>query len=136
MQTVWIAGGAGFIGSHLCQKLLADGFQVICLDNYVTSNQKNIEGFLSNPHFTFIYQDVASFPFIEAKKLPTPQYIFHLASPASPNKYSKTSYVNHPIETLLANSVGTYNLLEIARNSNSRFLFASTSEIYGDPEVP
>ncbi len=135
MQIVWIAGGAGFIGSHLVESLLNQNYHVVCLDNFATSNQKNIENFYQQSSFTFINQDISNFPLIDAKKLPKPDYIFHLASPASPNKDSKTSYLNHPIETLLVNSQGTYNLLEIARNSQARFVFASTSEVYGDPLV-
>ncbi len=135
MQTVWIAGGAGFIGSHLCEKLLAEGYQVVCIDNLITGNQENIRSFLEHPSFSFIHQDIIRFTLIEAKNLPKPDFIFHLASPASPSKYSKTSYINYPIETLLVNSIGTYNLLEITKSSNARFLFASTSEVYGDPLV-
>ncbi|HEX8965741.1 MAG TPA: UDP-glucuronic acid decarboxylase family protein [Patescibacteria group bacterium] len=135
MQTVWIAGGAGFIGSHLSEHLLNNGFQVVCLDNFITSGEENIVHLKENPNFTFIHQDIINFPLIEAKKLPKPDFIFHLASPASPNKNSKRSYIAYPIETLQVNSLGTYNLLEAAKNANARFLFASTSEIYGDPSI-
>lgn len=135
MQTIWIAGGAGFIGSHLSEHLLTSGFSVVCLDNFITSNQENISHLQSNSNFTFFHQDIINFSLIKAKKLPKPDYIFHLASPASPNKNSKRSYIAYPIETLQANSVGTYNLLEVAKNAHARFLFASTSEIYGDPSV-
>ena len=135
MQTVWIAGGAGFIGSHLSEHLLNNGFQVICLDNFITSGEENISHLKDNPNFTFIHQNIIDFPLIESKKLPKPNFIFHLASPASPNKHSKRSYIAYPIETLQVNSLGTYNLLEAAKNANARFLFASTSEIYGDPNI-
>lgn len=135
MQVVWIAGGAGFIGSHLCEKILHDGFTLICLDNLITSEENNISSLYENKNFSFIDQDITKFSLIEAKKLPKPDFIFHLASPASPNKHSKRSYISFPIETMLVNSQGTYNLLEIAKNANARFLYASTSEVYGDPQI-
>lgn len=131
MQTVIIAGGAGFIGSHLVESLLKDNFKVLCFDNLMTGSRKNVEQFLENPNFKFIEQDIVK-PFGFDEKV---DFIFHLASPASPNKTNKKSYINLPMETLLANSLGTYNLLELARKMNARFLFASTSEIYGDPVV-
>lgn len=137
MQIVLVAGGAGFIGSHLCKSLLDDNYKVICVDNFLTSDKKNIESLLKNPEFTLLQHDVS-------KAIPDStlnlgdekmDYIFHLASPASPNKKSPRSYINHPIETLLANSIGTYNLLEKARQFNSKFLYASSSEVYGDPAI-
>ena len=133
MQTVLVAGGAGFIGSHLCKSLLNDNYKVICVDNFITSEKNNLEEFLRNPNFTFIEFDVTKS--IQDLKLDFQKldYVFHLASPASPNKKSARSYINFPIETLLVNSVGTYNLLELARKYNSKFLYTSSSEIYGDP---
>lgn len=125
-----VAGGAGFIGSHLCSLLLDDGYGVVCLDNFITGDKKNITPLLKNPQFEFIEQDVA-----QPISIPNLGYIFHLASPASPNKKSPRSYINHPIETLLANSIGTYQLLELAKKLQARFLYASSSEVYGDPSV-
>ncbi|MBI4096420.1 MAG: SDR family oxidoreductase [Candidatus Levybacteria bacterium] len=135
MQTVLIAGGAGFIGSHLCQSLLSSNYRVVCIDNFLTGDEKNIKGFLSNPNFEFIKHDVTKMDSHIARRLSHVDYIFHLASPASPNKNSPRSYINYPIETLLVNSAGTHNLLELARRFNSKFLFASSSEVYGNPSV-
>lgn len=138
MQIVLVAGGAGFIGSHLCKSLLDDNYRVICVDNFLTSDKKNLKNLLRNPKFTFIEHDIIQ-PIQNAiLRLGSGQnldYIFHLASPASPNKKSTKSYVNYPIETLLANSQGTYNLLELARQFNAKFLYASSSEIYGNPTI-
>jgi nucleoside-diphosphate-sugar epimerase len=131
MQTALIAGGAGFIGSHLCKSLLNKDFKVICVDNLITGDKSNIEDLKGNSNFTFLEADVT-------KPLETKleaDFIFHLASPASPNKKCPKSYINNPIETLLANSVGTYNLLELSKKLSAKFLFTSTSEIYGDPQV-
>ncbi len=134
MQTVLVAGGAGFIGSHLCKSLLDDNYKVICVDNLITGDEKNISPLFKNPNFQFIKQDVTTLSTFNFQ-LSTLNYIFHLASPASPNKKSPRSYINYPIETLLANSLGTYNLLEKARQFNSKFLYASSSEVYGDPAM-
>lgn len=134
MNTFLVAGGAGFIGSHLCEKLLTKG-KVICIDNFITSDKKNLEELLRNKDFQFIEKDLIE-PLDDIEdKLADVGSIFHLASPASPNRKSPRSYINFPIETLLVNSEGTHNLLELARKNKARFLFASTSEIYGDPEV-
>ncbi len=137
MRTVLVAGGAGFIGSHLCERLLANGCCVFCVDNLITGDKQNIVNFSDNPNFKFISSDVSSnlstlSETFQDKEL---THIFHLASPASPNNKSKRSYINHPIETLMVNSYGTYNLLELASVKNSAFLYASSSEIYGDPFV-
>jgi nucleoside-diphosphate-sugar epimerase len=130
MQTVLVAGGAGFIGTHLCKSLLSKDYKVICVDNLVTGDKSNITSLLNNENFTFLEKDITkSLGEIKA------DYIFHLASPASPNKKSPKSYVNLPLETLLANSMGAYALLELAKNTGAKFLFASTSEIYGDPKI-
>jgi dTDP-glucose 4,6-dehydratase/UDP-glucuronate decarboxylase len=133
MQTVLIAGGAGFIGSHLTKSLLNKNYKVISLDNFITSDKKNIEPFLENPEYKFIEQDITK-PF-DLSELTNIDYVFHLASPASPNKKSPRSYINFPIETLLANSVGTKNLLDLAKENNAKFLYASSSEVYGDPLI-
>jgi nucleoside-diphosphate-sugar epimerase len=117
-----VTGGAGFIGSHLCARLLQEGHRVVCVDNLLTGSRQNIESLCTSPHFTFLQHDVTE-PFAcEADA------IFHLASPASP-----VGYMEHPIETILVNSQGTYQMLEMARNQHALFLIASTSEVYGDP---
>lgn len=135
MKTVLITGGAGFIGSHLSRHLLDEGNSVIVLDNLITGSIENTKVFESNERYSFIDFDIThSFdPILD--KLTVVDEIYHLASPASPNKNSKRSYIAFPIETLLVNSVGTYNLLQLAKVRNSKFLFASSSEVYGDPEI-
>ncbi len=131
---ILVAGGAGFIGSHLCEKLLKKGYEVFCIDNLITGNKKNIEKFLKNKKFHFINWDVTQRP---PQEIAGERFnvIFHLASPASPNPTSPLSYLNYPAETLFVNSLGTYSLLELANQDKAKFLFASTSEIYGDPQV-
>jgi nucleoside-diphosphate-sugar epimerase len=121
-----VTGGAGFIGSHLCARLLQEGHSVLCVDTMLTGSQKNIAALHNHPQFTFLQFDVTQpFPFpFEADA------IFHLASPASP-----VGYMEHPIETILVNSQGTYQMLEQARRLDALFLMASTSEVYGDPLV-
>jgi nucleoside-diphosphate-sugar epimerase len=119
-----VTGGAGFIGSHLCARLLEDGHNVLCVDNLLTGSEKNIESLRNNPGFTFLQHDV-TVPFnFEAEA------IYHLASPASP-----VGYMENPIETIMVNSLGTYQMLEQARRQKAIFLFTSTSEAYGDPLV-
>ena len=118
-----VTGGAGFIGSHLCARLLGDGHQVIAVDNLITGSRRNIAHLLEHPNFSYLQHDVIQLLDIEANA------IFHLASPASPK-----GYMDHPIETALANSLGTHNLLELAKRCDARFLLASTSEAYGDPQ--
>jgi dTDP-glucose 4,6-dehydratase len=135
MQTVLVAGGAGFIGSHLCEKLLKENFSVICIDNLLTSDKKNIEPLFTNPNFTFIEQDITGKEFTYASGDRGVDFIFHLASPASPNMSSPRSYMSYPIETLQANSIGTKNLLDLAFDKSAKFLYASTSEVYGDPTI-
>lgn len=129
-QTVLVAGAAGFIGSHLCDAVLAAGGTVIGVDNLLTGREVNLENARQNPRFTFIEADVSR-PATEY--LPSEQHIdliLHFASPASPPRYQA-----HPIETYLVNSYGTHQLLSYLREHNpqGRFLFASTSEVYGDP---
>lgn len=119
-----ITGGAGFIGSNLAARLIAEGHTVLCVDNLLTGSVENIAHLQEHPRFTFIEHDVTQpFPF-EAEA------IFHLASPASP-----VGYLDHPIETILVNSQGTYQMLEAAKKQHAMFLISSTSEIYGDPLV-
>ncbi len=129
MQTALIAGGAGFIGSHLCEQLLSDGYRIICVDNLSTSTEKNIEHLKINPNFTFLKHDVLE----PLSGDLSADFVFHLASPASPNHHSPISYHALAMETMLANTNGTLELLKFADKNKARFLFASTSEIYGDP---
>lgn len=119
-----VAGGAGFIGSNLCERLLREKHEVVCIDNLLTGRQSNIKHLLSNPSFTFVQHDITRV----LPALPRVERIFHLASPASPPGYQR-----HPVETLRANSEGTRRLLEMSAKGGARFLYASTSEIYGDP---
>jgi dTDP-glucose 4,6-dehydratase len=123
---VLVTGGAGFLGSHLCEKLLAEGFNVICMDNFLTGRMENIEHLLGKPNFIFKKHDVTTF--IEIKG--SLDYVMHFASPASPKDYHE-----HPIHTLKVGALGTYNSLGLAKDKNATFLLASTSEVYGDPEV-
>ncbi len=130
MQTVIVAGGAGFIGVHLCESLLIDGYKVICVDNFLTSNEGKIKDLRNNSNFSFINHDITK-PLDIDEKI---DYIFHLASPASPNHHSRISYHALPEETMQSNTTGTFNLLRLAEKNEARFLFASTSEVYGDPK--
>lgn len=127
MQKILVTGGAGFIGSHLCKSLLDDGYKVVCLDNLITGSKKNIEELLSNPNFEFVNADVCNLQAVDRSQLAV-SAIFHLASPASP-----IDYQNFSEETLLTNSVGTLNILNLAKEIKAKVLIASTSEIYGDP---
>lgn len=129
MSKVLIAGGAGFIGTNLTKRLLSDGHTVIVVDNLLTSSEDNIKGFYDNPSFRFVRQDV-TMPLSDDI---TAEIVFHLASPASPNHHSKISYHALPMETMMVNTVGTHELLKFAKKNNAKFLFASTSETYGDP---
>lgn len=134
MQTIVVTGGAGFIGSHLCKRLLDDGYKVICVDNLLTGNKDNIAPLLSNNNFQFIEYDVTGPLETLEEKLPSQiDFIFHLASPASPNHHSKLSYHALPMETMMVNTTGTLTMLKLAEKHHARFLFSSTSETYGDP---
>lgn len=130
MSKILIAGGAGFIGSNLSQRLVNDGHEILALDNLTTGEKDNIEGLYNNPHFTFIEHDVT----IPIPEELSAEIVFHLASPASPNFHSKISYHALAMETMMVNTTGTLNLLKFAEKNNAKFLFASTSEIYGDPK--
>ncbi|MFH1420623.1 MAG: UDP-glucuronic acid decarboxylase family protein [Candidatus Aenigmatarchaeota archaeon] len=123
-ETIMVAGGAGFIGSWLCQGLLDKGYNVIAVDNFITGKPENIKHLKTSRNFKFINHDITK-P-LQLKKL---DFIFHLASPASPVDYQK-----RPIETMMANSNGTLNMLKLAKKNNAKFLFTSTSEVYGDPK--
>nr|WP_321233996.1 UDP-glucuronic acid decarboxylase family protein [uncultured Psychroserpens sp.] len=126
MKNVLITGAAGFLGSHLCDRFIKEGFYVIGMDNYITGDKRNLEHLSSNPSFEFIEHDVTKHISID-KKL---DYILHFASPASPIDYLKI-----PIQTLKVGSLGTHNLLGLAKAKKARLLIASTSEVYGDPLV-
>lgn len=126
MERVLITGGAGFIGSYLCERFLKEGFRVICMDNLLTGSLDNISHLFENEHFTFVKQDVTNFIHVEGKL----EYILHFASPASPIDYLKL-----PIPTLKVGSLGTHKVLGLARVKKATVLLASTSEVYGDPLV-
>lgn len=125
-KRVLVTGGAGFLGSHLCEKLLQEGYNVLCMDNFLTGRMENIEHLLEDPDFTFKEHDVTTFIDIKGEL----DYIMHFASPASP-----VDYLKHPIHTLKVGALGTYNSLGLAKDKKATFFLASTSEVYGDPEV-
>jgi dTDP-glucose 4,6-dehydratase len=124
MRTL-ITGGAGFVGSHLCERFLAEGHDVLCVDNFITGNPVNVQHLTGNPRFTFVRHNISNPLEIEG----TIDNILHFASPASP-----VDYLRHPIATLKVGSLGTHNTLGLAKAKNARYLLASTSEVYGDPE--
>jgi len=126
MKNILITGAAGFLGSHLCDRFLKEGYHVIGMDNFITGDEKNISHLANNPNFDFIKHDVSEFIKVDTDL----DYILHFASPASPIDYLKI-----PIQTLKVGSLGTHNLLGLAKAKNARMLIASTSEVYGDPLV-
>jgi dTDP-glucose 4,6-dehydratase len=126
MKKILITGAAGFLGSHLCDRFLKEGYHVIGMDNFITGDKKNISHLSNNSNFEFIEHDVSEFIKVDG----TIDYILHFASPASPIDYLKI-----PIQTLKVGSLGTHNLLGLAKAKNARMLIASTSEVYGDPLV-
>src|SRR5256886_732074 len=126
MARILITGGAGFIGSHLCERFLEDGDDVICMDNFRTSTPDNIAHLFANRRFMFIEQDVTTYIYVKGPV----DAILHFASPASPVDYQEL-----PIPTLKVGSLGTHKALGLAKEKNARFLLASTSEVYGDPLV-
>ncbi|MBI5840413.1 MAG: SDR family oxidoreductase [Chloroflexi bacterium] len=128
---ILITGAAGFLGSHLCDRLLTEGHTIIGMDNFITGSPDNIAHLAGNENFSFYKRDVSNYLFVPGKV----DAILHFASPASPNPQSPSGYFNLPIQTMKAGALGTHNCLGIARAQNARFLLASTSEIYGDPEV-
>ena len=126
MPRVLITGAAGFLGSHLCDRFIAEGMEVLAMDNLITGNMDNLEHLIGHPQFTFYSNDVSNFVHVPGEL----DYILHFASPASPIDYLKI-----PIQTLKVSSLGTHNLLGLALAKKARILVASTSEVYGDPLV-
>ena len=126
MKRVLITGGAGFLGSHLCDRFIKEGYYVIAMDNLITGDLKNIEHLFKHKHFEFHHHDVTKFIYVPGKL----DYILHFASPASPIDYLKI-----PIQTLKVGSLGIHNCLGLAKEKNACVLIASTSEVYGDPKI-
>lgn len=126
MKKILITGAAGFLGSHLCERFFNEGYHVIAMDNLITGRLKNIEHLMPNKHFEFHHHDVSNFIHVPGEL----DYILHFASPASPIDYLKI-----PIQTLKVGSLGTHNCLGLAKAKNATIMVASTSEVYGDPEV-
>ena len=124
MTRVLVTGGAGFLGSHLCDRLIQDGNDVICVDNLFTGRKDNIRHLLANPYFEFIRHDITESLYVEVDQ------IYNLACPASPIQYQY-----NPIKTAKTSVIGTLNMLGLAKRVGARILQASTSEIYGDPEI-
>ncbi|NUP90938.1 MAG: SDR family oxidoreductase [Candidatus Sumerlaeia bacterium] len=126
MPRTLITGGAGFLGSHLCDRLLAEGHEVVCMDNLITGSVDNIAHHFKNERFLFVKHDVTNYIMVEGPI----DYVLHFASPASP-----VDYLEHPIPTLKVGSLGTHNTLGLAMKKRARYLLASTSEVYGDPLI-
>ncbi len=126
MGRALITGGAGFLGSHLCELFLARGHEVICMDNFITGNPKNVEHLFGRDGFSFVKYDVTNYIHVDGAL----DYVLHFASPASP-----IDYLEKPIQTLKVGSLGTHKTLGVAKDKNARYLIASTSEVYGDPLV-
>lgn len=124
--TAVVTGGAGFLGSHLCDKLLAEGYKVIAVDNLITGNTNNIAHLIGNENFSFVKHDITNYIYLPGRI----DFILHFASPASPIDYLKL-----PIQTLKVGSLGTHKVLGLAKEKKARVLIASTSEVYGDPVV-
>jgi dTDP-glucose 4,6-dehydratase len=126
---ILITGAAGFLGSHLCDRLIAEGHHAIGLDNFITGSADNLAHLMGNSNFTFYRHDVSNYIFVTGKI----DAVLHFASPASPNPKSPYGYFNLPIQTMKAGALGTHNTLGVAKTHKSKYLLASTSEIYGDP---
>ncbi len=126
MARILITGGAGFLGSHLCDRFIAEGLNVICMDNFITGSPDNIAHLIGHPRFDFIQHDVTNYTYVAGEV----HYILHFASPASP-----IDYLKFPIQTLKVGSLGTHKALGLAKAKGARFLIASTSEVYGDPLI-
>ncbi len=121
-----ITGGAGFIGSHLCDRFIAEGHQVTCMDNFITGHPDNIAHLIGHPRFRFVEHDVTNYIYVEGPV----DYVLHFASPASP-----IDYLKYPIQTLKVGALGSHKALGLAKTKQARFLLASTSEVYGDPLI-
>ncbi len=142
MKTILITGGAGFIGSHLCRLYLNKGYRVVCIDNLLSGSYDNIKDLEVNPNFQFINHDITH-RLSRSQITPKARFgtdhrlyaIFHFASPASPDPKSPISYMSHPIKTLMVNSLGTKHMLDLARQHDAQIILASTSEVYGDPQI-
>ena len=128
---ILITGAAGFLGSHLSDRLLAEGHEIVGLDNFITGNPQNIAHLTGNERFSFYKHDVSNYIFVPGKV----DAVMHFASPASPNPQSPSGYFNLPIQTMKAGALGAHHCLGVAKVNGARFLLASTSEIYGDPLV-
>src|ERR671927_1721507 len=126
MGRALITGGAGFLGSHLCELFLARGHEVVCMDNFITGSPKNVQHLIGRDGFSFIKHDVTNYIHIDGPL----DYVLHFASPASP-----IDYLEKPIQTLKVGSLGTHKTLGLAKDKKARYLIASTSEVYGDPLV-
>ncbi|MEZ4698730.1 MAG: UDP-glucuronic acid decarboxylase family protein [Rhodothermales bacterium] len=126
MKRTLVTGGAGFLGSHLCDRFIQEGHEVLCVDNFITGRPDNIAHLIGNPQFTFIELDVTNYIYVEGPL----DYILHFASPASP-----VDYLKYPIQTLKVGALGTHKALGLAKAKGARFLLATTSEVYGDPLV-
>jgi len=126
LRRVVITGGAGFLGSHLCDRFVAEGYEVVCIDNLLTGSVDNIAHLLGHRRFRFVHYDVTNYLYVEGELFA----VLHFASPASPKDYQM-----HPIHTLKVGSLGTHKALGLAKAKGARFLLASTSEVYGDPLV-
>jgi UDP-glucuronate decarboxylase len=124
MKRILVTGGAGFLGSHLCERLIADGCEVVCLDNFFTGRRENVDKLLDNHAFELVRHDVTEPMTLEVDE------IYHLACPASPVHYQR-----NPVKTIRTGVLGTLNMLDVARDAGAKILIASTSEVYGDPEV-
>jgi dTDP-glucose 4,6-dehydratase len=126
---ILITGGAGFIGSHLCDKLLAEGHSIVAIDNLITGSTRNIQHLAGRDDFLFIKHDVSNYIYVDGPL----DAVMHFASPASPSQTAATGYLQLPIQTLKVGALGTHNALGVAKAKGARFLIASTSEVYGDP---
>lgn len=135
-MNILVAGGAGFIGSHLVKRLINEGHKVVVLDNFITGSKNNLSDVINHRNLTIIEKDIVKIDNNDIhQSIKIIEQIYHLASPASPNHHSPISYHALPMETMMVNTIGTRILLDVAIDHKAKFLFASTSEVYGDPEV-